>query len=258
MIRIFMCGCCGRMGRAINEMSKQYDDLKIVAGCDIAEDHSGLDFPVFKNPTDCDVEFDTIIDFSHASLLGSLVELAKRTNTSLICCTTGLSEDDIALLNETSKIIPVFRSANMSFGMNVLIKLVKQATKALYPGYDIEIVEAHHNKKLDAPSGTAIMIADEINNETGNQLEYVYDRHQVRQKRDTHELGISSIRGGNIVGEHEVMFIGDEEIIKISHSANTRFVFGRGALNAAKFIVGKKPGMYDMSDVLDEVLGNNI
>ena len=251
MVKIFLNGCSGRMGKAIAAMCKNNDDFRVVAGCDVVKSDE-LTFPVYENPNDCDVEFDAIIDFSNAKAVPMITQFAVSSGKPFVCCTTALTDDTIADILEASKTIPVFKSANMSYGMNVLFELVRQATKALYPESDIEIVEAHHNRKLDAPSGTALMIADVISEETDNALEYVYDRHSANKARSKNELGITSIRGGNIIGEHEVMFISDEEIVKISHSAQTRDVFGKGALTAAAFLVGKKPGYYSMQDIVAE------
>lgn len=249
-VRVLMNGCCGRMGRAINEICLDSSDVKIVAGCDLSDNTNGLDFPVFKALKDCDVDFDVIIDFSNSKCIPALFEFACEKGKAVVCCTTGLSESDMEILNNASKVIPVFKSANMSLGMNIMVELCKKATKLLYPDYDIEIVEAHHNKKLDAPSGTALMIADAIKSQIDNEIEYVYDRSDVRKMREKKEIGISAIRGGNIVGEHEAMFIGPEEILKISHSAQTRIVFARGSVAAARFIFDKAPGRYDMTDMI--------
>ena len=249
-LRILMNGCCGYMGRAIAGICKKESDCEIVCGVDISDNTEGLDFPVFKEASEVDVDFDVIIDFSHFSCIPKIFELALNRKKPIVCCTTGLSESDLKILEDASKEIPVFKSANMSLGINVMIALCRKMTNILYPGYDIEIVEAHHNRKLDAPSGTALMIADAIKDEIEGDVNYVYDRQSVRQKRDVKDIGISSIRGGNIVGEHEVMFIGEEEILKISHSAQTRDVFARGALAAARYVYGKEPGYYDMSDMI--------
>jgi len=251
MVKIFLNGCCGRMGKAIASMCKSNPDFKVVAGCDVITSDE-LSFPVFQNPNDCDVEFDAIIDFSNAKAVPMITAFAVSSGKPFVCCTTALSDETIADIFEASKMIPVFKSANMSYGMNVLFELVRQATKALYPDSDIEIVEAHHNRKLDAPSGTALMIADVISEETNNELKYVYDRHSMNHAREKNELGITSIRGGNIIGEHEVMFISDEEIVKISHSARSREVFAKGALTAAAFLVKKAPGYYSMQDIVAE------
>ena len=251
MVNIFLNGCCGRMGHTIAKMCQRDADYRIVAGCDVTtcDDFS---FPIYNNPQDCTEDFDVIIDFSNALAVPAILNYALTVKKPFICCTTALSDDTVADILKASETIPVFKSANMSYGMNVLFELVRQATKALYPESDIEIVEAHHNRKLDAPSGTALMIADVISEETDNALEYVYDRHSANKARSKNELGITSIRGGNIIGEHEVMFISDEEIVKISHSARSRDVFGKGALTAAAFLVGKKPGYYSMQDIVAE------
>lgn len=253
MIKILMNGCGGRMGRVITDMCKSDNEVEIVAGVDIRTPEADLGYPVFDNPTSVDVDFDVIIDFSNALSVPGICELAKTRSKGIVCCTTGLSDDTIATLFDASAKIPVFKSANMSFGMNVLFELVRKATIALKDTSDIEIVEAHHNRKLDAPSGTALMIADVISEECDNDMEYVYDRSQRRESRPHNEIGFSSVRGGNIVGEHEVMFIADEEIVKISHSASTRDVFARGAIKAAKFISDKGPGMYSMQDIMAQV-----
>lgn len=254
MIKILMHGCNGRMGRSISAMCKVNPDYVITAGCDIFTDDNGFGYPIYGSLSEVDVDFDVIIDFSNASVVPTVIEYAVQNKKPLVCCTTGLSDEIIASIMEASKIIPVFKSANMSLGMNVLFELVRSATRLLYPDYEMEIIEAHHNKKLDAPSGTAYMIADVISEETDNEVSYVYDRHVSRQPRGHKELGISSIRGGNIVGDHDVMFIGDEEILTISHKAQDRAVFGRGALKAAGFVCGKAPGLYSMQDITAEII----
>ena len=248
-VRIFLSGCMGRMGRVITEMCEEYEDTVIVAGSDVVANPNSS-FPIYDDPTKCQEEFDVIIDFSHVSAFAKITELAESKNKPIVMCTTGLSDEQKADLKKLSEKVGVFYSGNMSLGINVLINLVKKAAAQLYPDFDIELVEEHHNKKLDAPSGTALMIADAMNETLDNQLEYVYERQSKRQKRDKKELGISSIRGGNIIGEHKVMFIGGEEILTISHSAQTRSVFARGAVSAAKFMLGKGPGMYDMQDMV--------
>jgi len=252
MVNIFMNGCCGRMGRAICAMTRNNPDFRVVAGCDIITECEGYDFPIFANPNDCDVDFDVIIDFSNAAAVPVITQFALARKKPFVCCTTAISEEAVADILKASEEIPVFKSANMSYGMNVMIELVRKAAKALHEDCDIEIVEAHHNRKLDAPSGTAIMIADAISEEVPYETEYVFERHSRRQARDKKEIGISAVRGGNIVGEHDVMFIGDEEIVKISHSAQTRDAFARGALTAAGFLKDKAPGYYAMSDIIAE------
>lgn len=248
-VRIFLSGCMGRMGRVITDMVAESEDAVIVAGSDVVMNPASA-FPIYADPNECKEEFDVIIDFSHVSALAAIMKLAETRNKPLVMCTTGLSEEQKADLKALSNKVGVFYSGNMSLGINVLIKLVRQAAASLYPDFDIELVEEHHNKKLDAPSGTAIMIADAMNEEVDHQLEYVYERQSKRQKREKKEIGIHSIRGGNIVGEHKVMFIGGEEILTISHSAQTRSVFARGAVAAAKYMDGKEAGMYDMQTML--------
>jgi 4-hydroxy-tetrahydrodipicolinate reductase len=252
-VRIFLCGCNGRMGKVITDICLSEQGIAIVAGADINGANINTDsssYPVYSRAVDCKEKFDVIIDFSHVLAFSSVIELAEKSGKPLVMCTTGLSEENKKTLSELSGKSAVFYSANMSLGVNILICLVKKAADVLYPGFDIEIVEAHHNQKLDAPSGTALMIADAINETLNNQLEYVYDRHDVRQKRGTKELGMHSIRGGSIVGEHSIIFAGPEEVLTLSHSAQTRSVFARGAVAAARFMSGKKSGMYSMQDLI--------
>lgn len=253
MVKIFLNGCCGRMGKAIANLCVNNPEYKIVAGGDIVENPS-YDFPVYTNLNDCTEDFDAIIDFSNAKAVPSVLAFALNRKKPFVCCTTALSDETIASIQTASETIAVFKSANMSLGINMMVELCKKATKILYPEFDIEIVEAHHNRKLDAPSGTAIMIADGIKQEISDDVEYVYDRHSVNKARSKNEIGISAIRGGNIVGEHSAMFISDEEILTISHSAQTRDVFAKGALTAAKFMAGKNNGYYTMSDVIAQYI----
>lgn len=253
MVKIFLNGCCGRMGKAIANLCVNNPEYKIVAGGDIVENPS-YDFPVYTNLNDCTEDFDAIIDFSNAKAVPAILEFALNRKKPFVCCTTALSDETIASIQTASETIAVFKSANMSLGINMMVELCKKATKILYPEFDIEIVEAHHNRKLDAPSGTAIMIADGIKQEISDDVEYVYDRHSVSKARSKNEIGISAIRGGNIVGEHSAMFISDEEILTISHSAQTRDVFAKGALTAAKFMAGKNNGYYTMSDVIAQYI----
>lgn len=250
MVKVLIHGACGRMGRTIASMSNENDAFEVVAGVDIIACDT-LGFPVFSSVKDVDVDYDVIIDFSNAKAVPACIEGAVAAKKGLVCCTTALDETTLKMLDDASKVIPVFKSANMSYGMNVLVGLVKQAAKSLYPGYDIEIFEAHHRRKLDAPSGTAMMIADAINSSVEDDLEYVFDRHDVNKARSDKEIGFSCVRGGNIVGEHEVYFISDEETVKISHSAKTRDAFARGALTAAAYIADKAPGYYNMQDIVE-------
>ncbi len=255
MVKIFLNGCCGRMGKAIANLCFNNPDYKIVAGGDIIE-NKNYDFPVYTSLSECTEDFDVIIDFSNAKAVPTILEFALSRKKPFICCTTALSDDTVSAILSASEKIAVFKSANMSLGINMMVELCKQATRILYPEFDIEIVEAHHNRKLDAPSGTAMMIASAIDQEISDNVEYVYDRHSVNKARSKNEIGISSIRGGNIVGEHSAMFISDEEILTISHSAQTRDVFAKGALTAAKFMAGKEKGYFTMSDVIAQYIGD--
>ena len=255
MVKIFLNGCCGRMGKAIANLCYNNPDYKIVAGGDIIE-NKNYDFPVYTSLSECTEDFDVIIDFSNAKAVPTILEFALSRKKPFICCTTALSDDTVSAILSASEKIAVFKSANMSLGINMMVELCKQATRILYPEFDIEIVEAHHNRKLDAPSGTAMMIASAIDQEISDNVEYVYDRHCVNKARSKNEIGISSIRGGNIVGEHSAMFISDEEILTISHSAQTRDVFAKGALTAAKFMAGKEKGYFTMSDVIAQYIGD--
>ena len=249
MVNIFLNGCCGRMGRAIASLCKDSDDYKIVAGCDMmpADD---LKFPVYKDPNESAEDFDVIIDFSNAKAVPAILAFAVARKKPLICCTTALDEETVASLLKASEEIAVFKSANMSLGINIMLELIKKAASTLYPDYDIEILEAHHNRKLDAPSGTAMMLADAVIETVPDEMELIYDRHSVNEARKPNQIGMSSIRGGNIVGEHSIYFISDEETVTISHSAKSRDVFAKGALTAAGFMKGKEKGYFNMSDVI--------
>lgn len=250
MVKILMHGCNGKMGRMITEIVKQDADAQIVAGVD---KFTGIpnEYPVFKEIGQCDVDVDVVIDFSNAGAVDELLDRCVEKGLPVVLCTTGLSEDQLKKVEESSKKIAILKSANMSMGINLLLKLLKDAAKVLAPaGYDIELVEKHHNQKLDAPSGTALALADSINEAMGNEYEYVYDRSQVRKKRDAKEIGISAVRAGTIVGEHEVLFAGTDEVIEFKHTAYSRSVFAKGAVEAGKFLAGQKAGMYDMGDVI--------
>ena len=250
MTNIILCGCGGRMGKAIVAAAK--NDCTIVAGVDInASDLSAVsNFPVYEKISDFPGKADVIIDFSHHSAISSLIDYAKSTKTPLVIATTGHTEEELTLIENASKDIAVFRSGNFSLGINLLISLAKQAAKTLGMDFDVEIVEKHHNKKLDAPSGTAIMIADAIASER-EEAEYVYDRHSVRKARESKEIGIHSVRGGTIVGEHEAIFAGENEIVTISHSAASREIFATGALRAAVYLSKKEIGLYNMTDMIE-------
>ncbi len=250
MTRIILVGCNGRMGQMITDMAAQDSECAIAAGIDIV-DRKGRSYPVYTEISDCSEEADVIIDFSSAQGLEKCVDYAVGHNIPLVECSTGLSDRQTSYLLDAGKKIAVLRSANMSVGVNLLLKLVKEAAKKLAAeGFDIEIVEKHHNQKLDAPSGTALALADSINEEMDGQYEYVYDRTGVRQKRGKKELGIASVRGGTVVGDHDVIFAGADEVVTLSHRAYSRGIFAKGSIVAAKFLHGKGAGLYDMSDVL--------
>lgn len=249
MTKILMNGCNGRMGRVICELAAE-NDCQIVAGIDKFTGRE-TPFPVYTAPDQCEIDADVIIDFSHPTAFDNITTYALKQKLPLIMCTTGLSEEQTARLQELSKEIPVFQSANMSLGVNLLIDLVKKAAKFLEGNFDIEIIERHHNQKLDAPSGTALKIAEEINSVLQQPCDYVYDRQSKREKRSKTEIGFHALRGGTIVGEHSVVFAGYNEVIELNHSATSRDVFAAGAVKAAKCMVGKAPGMYDMKAILD-------
>ena len=254
MTKIIMSGCSGRMGRVITDIVKEDADSEIVAGVDVFDDGK-MDYPVFNNFSDVNVEADVIIDFSSPKVLDSLLAYAESHNTPIVLCTTGFSPEQLETINEYSKKVAILKSANMSLGINTIIQLLKTATSVFSQnGFDIEIVEQHHHNKLDAPSGTALALADAINEAADGQYEYVYDRSQVRQKRDAKELGISAVRAGSIPGTHEVIFAGQDELIEIKHIAYSRSIFGNGAVSAAKFLSGKPAGMYDMADVIEATI----
>lgn len=246
-----MHGCNGKMGQTISRIVSEDTDATIVAGVDPFDGIQNT-YPVFKDIKDCDVEADVVIDFSSAKAVDGLMDYCKEKSLGLVLCTTGLTPEQIQNAETLAKSIPVLRSANMSLGINLLEKLLEDATKVLAEaGFDIEIVEKHHNLKLDAPSGTALALADSINEEFDNQYEYVYDRSSRREKRPVKEIGISAVRGGTIVGDHDVIFAGADEVITFSHTAYSKAVFGKGAVQAAKFLAGKGPGFYNMGDVIE-------
>ncbi|MDE6957452.1 MAG: 4-hydroxy-tetrahydrodipicolinate reductase [Lachnospiraceae bacterium] len=250
MIRMIMHGCNGHMGQVITKLVKDDKECQMVAGVDR---YMGIenDYPVFETIEKCDVDADVVIDFSNAGAVDGLLDYCVEKNLPVVLCTTGLSQEQIEKVEKASEKTAVLRSANMSLGINMLMKLLKEAAKILAPaGFDIELVEKHHNQKLDAPSGTALALADSVNEALDNEYNYVYDRSQVREKRSKKEIGISAVRGGTIVGEHEVIFAGADEVIEFKHTAYSKAVFGKGAIEAGKFLSGKSAGLYDMSDVI--------
>ena len=250
MVKIIMHGCNGHMGQVISGIVEKDPDAEIVAGIDIA-DQGKNSYPVFTDIDACQVEADAIIDFSSAKATDKLLEYSAARQIPVVLCSTGLSQEQLAKVEETSRKVAVLKSANMSLGINTLLKLVQDAAKVLAAaGFDMEIVEKHHRLKLDAPSGTALALADSINEAMDNQYHYVYDRSQKREKRDDKEIGISAVRGGTIVGENEIIFAGQDEVIEFKHTAYSKAIFGKGAVEAAKFLAGKPAGRYDMSDVI--------
>lgn len=250
MTKIIMHGCNGHMGQVITDIVKEDADASIVAGIDVVDNREN-DYPVFTNIFDCDVNADVIIDFAAAVAVDHLLEYAVERQIPVVLCTTGLSEEQLTKVEEASKKVAILRSANMSLGINTLLKMVKEATKVFaQAGFDIEIVEKHHNKKVDAPSGTALALADSINEALEEPYEYCYDRSSRREKRPKKEIGISAVRGGTIVGDHDIIFAGTDEVITFSHTAYSKAVFAKGAVQAGKFLAGKGPGMYDMQQVI--------
>jgi len=250
MTKIIMHGCNGHMGQVISNIVAEDENAQIAAGIDLIDSRKN-DYPVFSNIWDCNMEADVIIDFASAKAVDTLLDYAAERQIPVVLCTTGLSEAQIAKTAEISRKVAVLRSANMSLGINMLMKLVQEAAKILAAAdFDIEIVERHHNQKVDAPSGTALALADSINEAMDHQYEYVYDRSKVRQKREKKELGIAAVRGGSIVGEHEIIFAGTDEVVEFKHTAHSKAIFAKGAVSAAKFLKGKPAGMYDMSDVI--------
>lgn len=249
MTNVAICGCNGKMGKVIYNCIGERSDCKVVAGVDL-NTTTYADFAVYKSPFDMTEHPDVIIDFSHPTSLDTLLSYGKTTGTALVIATTGFSKEQIAQIHTAAEQIPVFFTFNMSLGINLLVELAKKAATVLGTQYDIEIVEKHHNQKIDAPSGTAIMLADAINSVMGDKLQYVYDRHSYRGKRDAKEIGIHSIRGGTIVGEHEVIFAGHDEVITLSHTAASKEVLAIGSVNAAVFLKGKSAGLYSMADLV--------
>lgn len=249
MVNIIMHGCNGAMGQVISSLAETDGEMEIVAGVDLNTERKN-GYPVYASLEECP-RADVIIDFASAKAVDHLLDYCAATGTPVVLCTTGLSEEQIRRVEETAEKAAVLRSANMSLGINLLLKLVKEAARVLAAAdFDIEILEKHHNRKLDAPSGTALALADSINEAMESQYHYVYDRSSRRQKRDPREIGIQSVRGGSIVGEHDVIFAGQDEVITISHTAYSRAIFARGAVAAAKFLAGKTSGLYDMADVI--------
>lgn len=250
MVKVIMHGCNGAMGQVISSMAEKDEEIRIVAGIDLNTERK-WDYPVFASLEDCTEEADVIIDFASAKAVDHLLDYCGRTGMPVVLCTTGLSEEQVKKVSETAEKTAVLRSANMSLGVNLLLKMVKEAAKVLAAAdFDMEVLEKHHNQKVDAPSGTALALADSLNEAMDHQYHYVYDRSSRREKRDKKEIGIQSVRGGSIVGEHDVIFAGQDEVITFSHTAYSKAIFAKGAISAAKFLKGKPAGLYDMSDVI--------
>jgi len=250
MTNIILRGCNGKMGQVITEIVELDENAIIVAGIDISQNRNNK-YPVYQSFSKCNVKADVIIDFSSPKDLTQMLDFAKRESIGIVLCTTGFSKEEQLMIDETAKEIPVFRSANMSMGINLITKLIQEAALVLADaGFDIEIVEKHHNKKVDAPSGTALALADAMNEVLNNEYEYKYDRFGERAMRSKKEIGFSAVRGGTIVGEHEVIFAGTDEVIEIKHTAYSKAVFAKGAVQAAKYLPGKVAGIYRMSDLI--------
>lgn len=248
-MKIILCGCNGKMGKVLARCIAEKDNMETVAGLDIAADNTAA-FPVYTTAEQFTEQADVIIDFSHPAALANTIALARTHKLPAVIATTGLSDEQMADIHALAKEVPVFFSANMSLGVNLLSALVTKAAAVLGDDFDIEIVEKHHNQKVDAPSGTALMLANAAKEGVSYAPEYVYERHSVRKKREKKEIGISAVRAGTIVGEHDVIFGGRDEIVTLSHMALSKEVFATGAINAAAFLIGKTPGMYDMKDML--------
>ncbi len=252
MIKVIMHGCNGKMGRIIADLIAADPEAEIVAGVD-AYDEGRNPFPVFSDIMACDVKADVIIDFSVVAAVDRLLEYCAGHKIPCVLCTTGLSQEQQCKVEKAAEKTAILKSANMSLGVNLLLKMIREAAAVLAPaGFDIEIVEKHHNLKLDAPSGTALALGDAINEELDGEYSYIYDRSERREKRHKKEIGFSAIRGGTIVGEHDVIFAGTDEVITFSHAAYSKAVFGKGAVQAAKFLAGKPAGRYHMSHVINE------
>jgi len=255
MLKVIISGILGHMGQRVMEVCLEDPGVEIVAGIDMKE--GNLDgIPLFSSPDSCNVSADVLIDFSNSELSNALCEWCSGTKTALVMCTTGHTGEQLERLRELSEEVPVFRSANMSIGIAVLRELAGRAAALLGGGFDVEIIERHHHRKVDAPSGTAKLLAEAVNEAAGGRYEPVYDRHSVRQKRASNEIGMHSVRGGTIVGIHEVLFCGNDEVLTLSHEATSRAVYASGALSAARFLQSSPPGMYDMDSIVSSLMEN--
>ena len=250
MIRVMIVGCNGKMGKVLDEVIGAESTIEIVAGIDL-EDKGFYSYPIFPSVAECPLDADAVIDFSVAKITDKVIDDCVAKKLPLVLCTTGLSSIQMAHIDGAAKEIPIVQSYNMSLGINTMIKLLQEAAPILAEaGFDIEIIEKHHNQKIDAPSGTAILLANGINDAMEQEYYYKYDRTLQRQKRDKKEIGISAVRGGTIVGEHEVIFAGTDEVVSITHEAHSKAVFAKGAVQAVRFLIQKNPGRYTMSDVI--------
>ncbi|EKY23990.1 4-hydroxy-tetrahydrodipicolinate reductase [Clostridium celatum] len=248
MVKILLSGCCGKMGTVIRNVINEFPNLKIEAGIDKFPKEIGI--PVFKNPLDVDIEYDVLLDFSRSDALYDLIELTKLTQKPIVLCSTGYTDKDLNYIKDASTTLPIFKSANMSLGVNLINSLLKKITPLLYGNYDIEIIEKHHNQKVDAPSGTALLLADSIRDSIKEETNYINGRHG-QKKREKNEIGIHAIRGGSIVGDHDVIFAGTGEVIELSHKAISRDVFAIGSLKACEYMSNiTTAGLYNMEDVL--------
>lgn len=252
MIKIAISGAAGKMGKALAASIAERDDCTVCCGIDINTE-AELGFPVYDSPAKMQEKPDVIIDYSHPSTLDGLLAYAQTTGTPMVLATTGYSEEQLAQIQQASEQVALFSSFNMSIGIQLLMALSKKAAAVLGSQFDIEIIEKHHKLKIDAPSGTALMLANAICEESDPPKHLVYDRHSVRKKRDVTEIGMHSVRGGTIVGEHEVLFAGPDECISLKHTASSKRVFAEGSVNAAVFLVGRPPMLYDMTHLLAEV-----
>ena len=252
MTNIILCGCNGKMGRAVTACVATRDDCRIVAGIDINAEQKA-DYPVFSSHDACTVSADVVVDFSHPSSLAGTLAFAKSRHIPAVIATTGLSAEQIADIRNTAETVPIFFSANLSLGVSLLAELARKAAAVLGGSFDVEIIEKHHNQKIDAPSGTALMLADAVSEGLSYEPTYVFDRHSVRQKRDPHEIGFSAVRGGTIVGEHDILFAGHDECITLSHQAMSKEIFAVGAVNAALFVADKPAGLYSMKELVASV-----
>lgn len=250
MIKVILNGANGAMGKVVAELVASDENMEIVAGVDLNTDTKSV-FPIFDDIRKIDIEADAVIDFASVKAVDNLLDFIEEKKIPAVICTTGLSDAQIGRIKELSSVAPILRSANMSLGINILSKILADIAPTLRKaGFDVEIVEAHHRRKLDAPSGTAILLADAVNKNMDEKLEYTYDRSKRHEPRKDDEIGLSSVRGGTIVGDHDVIFAGEDEVISFNHRAYSRKIFANGAISAAKFLVGKSKGLYDMSDVI--------